>query len=546
MNHKEIMFDTEARKALQRGVDKLAGSVRLTLGPKGRYAVLDMTFGTPLITNDGVTIARQIELRNIFENQGVQLVLEAATRTNDMAGDGTTTALLLAQVIVREGLKNVAAGANPVLVRDGIEKAVETAVDEIRSRAQGITTREEVARIGAISARSGEVGDTISEAIDKVGKDGVINVQAGNTLDLELDFAEGMHLDKGYISPYFVTDQDRMEAVLDDPYILMTDKKIGNVQEVLGVLDQVRQQGGSLLIMAEDVEGEALSALIVNKTRGTFEVAAIRAPGFGDRRRRMLEDIAILTGGEVITDERGLELENVRMGQLGRAGRVTVTKNGTTLVDGAGDPEEIAARISQIKNRLAVETAEFDREKLQERLARLSGGVAVIGVGAATEVELKEKKHRVEDALSATRAALAEGVVPGGGVTLLHAQKAVGEMLSFLEGDELTGARIIHRALEEPIRQIAANAGADGSIVAEKVRGRDGNVGYNALTGEYEDLLEAGVMDPVTVARSALQNAASIGGLIITTQAVVAEPSERGAAAGAAEVSRAGMNMDFM
>jgi chaperonin GroEL len=546
VSHKHIAFDTHARVSLQRGVDKLAYSVRGTLGPKGRYAVVDMTFGTPLVTNDGVTIARQIELDNVFENQGVQLVLQAATRTNDVAGDGTTTALILSQMIVREGLRNVAAGASPVLVREGMDKAVEAAVEEIKSRATGVTTREQVARIGAISSRSPEVGEVIADAIDQVGKDGVVSIQEGNTLGMEMDFVEGMHLDKGYVSPYFVTDQERMEAVLEDPYILMTDRKIGDLQEVLHIFDEVRRQGGSLLVMAEDVEGEALSVLTTNKTRGTFDAAAIRAPGFGERRKRMLEDIAILTGGEVITDERGQELQNTGMDQLGRAGRVVVTKNGTTLVDGAGDPEAVADRMSQIKNRLAVETAEFDREKLQERLARLAGGVAIIGVGAATEAEMREKKHRVEDALAATRAALAEGVVPGGGVALLHAQKAVGELIQTLDGDELTGARIIHRALEEPIRQIAHNAGADGSIVADKVRGGDGNVGYNALTGEYEDLVEAGVLDPTMVTRSALQHASSIGGLIVTTQAIVAVQPERGAAAGAAEVNRAGMNMEFM
>jgi chaperonin GroEL len=546
VSHKKIMFDATARRALQCGVDKLVGSVKPTLGPKGRYAVLDMTFGTPLVTNDGVTIARQIELGNMFENQGVQLVLEAATKTNDVAGDGTTTALVLAQLIVREGLKNVAAGAKPVRVREGMTKAVDAAVEEIRGRAAGIESREEVARIGAISSRSEEVGEVIAEALEQVGKDGVVNVREGNTLGLELDFAEGMHLDKGYVSPYFVTDEERMEAVLEDPYILMTDGKIGNLESIMGVLEEVRRQRGSLLIMAEDVEGDALAALIVNKTRGGFDVAAIRAPGFGERRKRMLEDIAILTGGEVITAERGMELENTRLEQLGRAGRIVIGKDGTTLVDGAGAPEAVADRVSQIKNRLSVETAEFDREKLQERLARLSGGVAIIGVGAATEAELREKKHRVEDALAATRAALEEGVVPGGGVALLHAQGAVGEMMTTLDGDELTGARIIHRALEEPTRQIAVNAGADGSIVAERIRRGGGNLGYNALTGEYEDLLQAGVVDPAMVTRGALQNAASIGGLIVTTQAIVAEPGERGAAAGAAEVSRAGMNMDLM
>jgi len=541
--HKKLKFDTDARRALERGVNKLAGAVRVTLGPKGQYVVLGQAFGTPTITNDGVTIARQVELRDVFENQGAQLVLEVATKTNDVAGDGTTTALVLAQKIVSEGLKNVAAGANPVILRGGIEKAVEAAVGSIRDQAREISGRDEISRVGAISARSQEIGNVIADAIEKVGKDGVVNVEQGQTLGMELEFTEGMQFDKGYVSPYFVTDQETMEAVLDEPYILFASQKIGNVTDLLPVLNAVVQSGKPLLIISDDLEGEALSALIVNKVRGTFSAAAVRAPSFGDRRKRMLEDIAILTGGEVITAELGLTLENTRIDQLGRARRVVITKDNTVLIDGTGDPEKIAGRTHQIRNELELTESDFDREKLQERLARLAGGVAIIKVGAATETELKEKKHRVEDALSAIRAALEEGIVPGGGVAFLRAQEAVGEMLGTLDGDEKTGATIVHRALEEPIRQIAANAGADGSIVVSRVRDRGGDVGFNALTGEYEDLISAGVTDPTMVSRSALQNAASIGSLILTTEAVVAEPPPGG---GAAAVSRSGHNMDFM
>lgn len=526
MAHKELKFNTEARQALERGVNKLADAVKVTLGPKGQYVVLDKKFGSPTITNDGVTIAREIELEDIFENQGAQLLKEVATKTNDVAGDGTTTATVLAQVIVREGLKNVAAGANPVILRNGIEKAVERAVEAIREQAKEISGKDEIARVGAISARSEEVGNVIAEAIDKVGKDGVVNVEEGQTLGIDLEFTEGMQFDKGYLSPYFVTDQDRMEAVLEDPYILIANQKISNVQDLLPLLNQVMQANKPLLIIAEDVEGEALATLIVNKLRGTFQSCAVKAPGFGDRRKRMMEDIAILTGGEVITEELGLKLENTQLSQLGRARKVVVTKDDTTIVDGAGDPEQIKGRINQIKAELETTDSDFDREKLQERLAKLAGGVAVIKVGAATETELKEKKHRVEDALSATRAALEEGIVPGGGVALLKAQKAVGELLDELDGDERTGARIVYRALEEPIRQIAENAGADGSIVVDKVRAQGDSIGFNALTGGYEDLVAAGVIDPAMVTRSALQNAASIAGLLVTTDVVVAEPEE--------------------
>jgi chaperonin GroEL len=524
--HKELRFNTEARRALEAGVNKLADAVKITLGPKGQYVVLDKKFGSPTITNDGVTIAREIELEDIFENQGAQLVKEVATKTNDVAGDGTTTATVLAQIIVREGLKNVAAGANPVILRSGVDKAVSAAVEAIKAQSTEISGKEEISRVGAISARSEEVGNVIADAIDKVGKDGVVNVEESQTFGMDLEFTEGMQFDKGYLSPYFVTDQERMEAVLDDPYILIANQKIGNVQDVLPLLNQVMQSSKPLLILSEDVEGEALATLIVNKLRGTFNAAAVKAPGFGDRRKRMLEDIAILTGGEVITEELGLKLENTQLNQLGRARKVVITKDETTIVDGAGETERITGRINQIRSEIETTDSDFDREKLQERLAKLAGGVAVIKVGAATETELKEKKHRVEDALSATRAALEEGIVPGGGVAFLHAQQPVADLLDSLDSDERTGARIIHRALEEPIRQIATNAGADGSIVVDKVRTEGGNVGFNALSGEYEDLVSAGVTDPTMVSRSALQNAASIGSLIVTTDVIVAEPEE--------------------
>jgi chaperonin GroEL len=541
--HKKLRFDTEARRAIEAGVNKLANAVRVTLGPKGQYVVLQKPFVSPTLTNDGVTIAQEIELKDIFENQAAQLVKEVATKTNDIAGDGTTTALVLAQTIVHEGLKNVAAGANPVILRGGIEKAVEVAVEAIKVQSKEISDRDEVARVGAISARSDEIGDVIAEAIDKVGKDGVVNVEEGQTLGMDLEFTEGMQFDKGYISPYFITDQERKEAVLDDPYILIANQKIGNVQELLPVLNQVMQSNRPLLIISDDVEGEALATLIVNKLRGTFNAAAVRAPLFGDRRKRMMEDIAILTGGEIITEELGLKLENTQLNQLGRARKVVITKDDTTIVDGAGDAERIRGRITQVNAELEITTSDYDREKLQERLAKLAGGVAVIKVGAATETELRERKHRVEDALSATRAALEEGIVPGGGVTLLHAQRPVAELLDSLDGDERTGARIVHRALEEPIRQIAVNAGADGSIVAQRVRDQGGSIGFNALTGEYEDLVAAGIIDPAMVTRSALQNAASIGNLIVTTDVVVAEPAE---GLGAAARVKAGMNMDVL
>jgi chaperonin GroEL len=541
--HKQLRFDTDARRAMETGVDKLANAVRTTLGPKGQYVVLHKPLISPTITNDGVTIAQEIDLEDIFENQAAQLVKEVAFKTNDVAGDGTTTALILAQSIIHEGIKNVAAGANPVFLRRGIEKAAEVAVRTILDRATEVEGRDGMVRVGAISARSEEVGNVIADAIEKVGTDGVVNVEEGQTLAMQLEFVEGMQFDKGYVSPQFVTDEERMEAVLDEPYILIASQKIGNAQDLLPILDQVMQSNKPLLIISDDLEGEALAALIVNKGRGALDVAAIRAPLFGDRRKRMLEDIAILTGGEVITEELGLKLENARLDQLGRAGKAVVTKDGTTIVGGAGDPERIRGRVKQLKSELEVTSQDYDRQKLNERLAKLAGGVAVVKVGAATDSELREKKHRVEDALSATRAALEEGIVPGGGVALLHAQGPVGELLDTLDGDERTGALIVHRALEEPIKQIAVNSGADGSIVAERIRDRDDNVGFNALTGEYEDMVSAGITDPAMVTRSALQNAASIGALIVTTDVVVAEPP---AGLGAAAVTRAGMDMDIL
>jgi chaperonin GroEL len=540
---KKLRFDTDARRAMEAGVNKLVNAVKVTLGPKGQYVVLHKALLSPTLTNDGVTIAQEIDLKDIFENQAAQMVKEVAFKTNDVAGDGTTTALVLAQIIVHEGLKNVTAGANPVILRGGIEKAVEVAIAAIKAQAKEVSGRDEISRVGAISARSDEIGNVIADAIDKVGKDGVVNVEEGQTFGMDLEFTEGMQFDKGYLSPYFVTDQDRMEAVLDDPYFLIASQKISNVRDLLPVLNQVVRSNRPLLIIADDIEGEALAALTVNKLRGTFNVAAVRGPLFGDRRKRMLEDIAILTGGEVITEELGLKLENTQLDQLGSARRVVITKDDTVIVDGAGDTERIADRINQIQSELANTSSDYDREKLQERAAKLAGGVAVIKVGAATETELREKKHRVEDALSATRAALEEGIVPGGGVALLHARQPVADMLDSLDGDERTGARIVHRALEEPIRRIAINAGADGSIVAQRVRDQGGNVGFNAVSGEYEDLVSAGIIDPAMVTRSALQNAASIGSLIVTTDVVVAEPVQ---GAGAAAVTRAGMNMDLM
>src|SRR6266516_2585205 len=526
MAHKELKFNEDARRSLERGVNILADAVKVTLGPKGRYVVLDKKFGAPTITNDGVTIAREIEIEDVFENQGAQLVREVATATNDVAGDGTTTATVLAQAIVRQGLKNVAAGANPLALKRGIEKSVDEVVANIATQAKEVSGKDQIARVATISAGDDEIGDVIADAIEKVGKDGVVNVEEGQTFGMDLEFTEGMQFDKGYIAPYMVTDQDRMEAVLEDPYILIANQKIGSVRDVLPVLEQVIQSGKPILIIAEDVEGESLATLVVNKLRGTFTGVAVKAPGFGDRRKRMLEDIAILTSGEVITEEMGLKLENTQVSQLGRARRVVVAKDTTTIVDGAGDPPAIKGRINQIKTEIENTDSDFDREKLQERLAKLSGGVAVVKVGAATETEMKEKKHRVEDALQATRAALEEGIVPGGGVALLEATEAVNLDVLAID-DEKTGARIVLRALEEPLRQIAENAGYEGSVVVNDVRKAAKGEGLNAATGEIVDLVSAGVIDPDMVTRSALQNAASIAKNILTTEAIVAEVPEK-------------------
>jgi chaperonin GroEL len=531
MAHKELKYSSEARSALEAGVDAVANAVKVTLGPKGRYVVLDKKFGAPTITNDGVTIAREIEVEDVFENQGAQLVREVATATNDVAGDGTTTATVLAQAIVRQGLKNVAAGANPLALKRGIEKAVDEVVKNIATQSKEVSGKDQIARVATISAGDEEIGDVIADAIEKVGKDGVVNVEEGQTFGMDLEFTEGMQFDKGYISPYMVTDQDRMEAVLEDPYILIANQKIGSVRDVLPVLEAVIQSGKPILIIAEDVEGESLATLVVNKLRGTFTGVAVKAPGFGDRRKRMLEDIAILTNAEVITEEMGLKLENTQLSQLGRARRVVVAKDTTTIVDGAGDATAIKGRINQIKAEIENTDSDFDREKLQERLAKLSGGVAVVKVGAATETEMKEKKHRVEDALQATRAALEEGIVPGGGVALLQASAAVsiGENGASADGsdDERTGARIVLRALEEPLRQLAENAGLEGSVVVNDVRKAKKGFGLNAATNEIVDLVAAGVIDPAMVTRSALQNAASIAKNILTTEAIVAEVPEK-------------------
>src|SRR4051794_12815474 len=543
MAHKEVKFNEDARRSLERGVNILADAVKVTLGPKGRYVVLDKKYGAPTITNDGVTIAREIEVEDVFENQGAQLVREVATATNDVAGDGTTTATVLAQAIVREGLRNVAAGANPIALKRGIERAVESVVENLKTQSVEISGKEDIARVATISSREREIGDVIADAIEKVGKDGVVNVEEGQTFGLELEFTEGMQFDKGYLSPYMITDSERMEAVLDDPYILVANQKIGGIKDLLPVLEQVIQAGKPLLIVAEDVEGESLATIVVNKLRGTFQATAVKAPGFGDRRKRMLEDIAILAGGEVITEEMGLKLENTKLTQLGRARKVVVDKDSTTIIDGAGDGEAIKSRIKQIKAEVENTDSDFDREKLQERLAKLSGGVAVVKVGAATETEMKEKKHRVEDALQATRAALEEGIVPGGGVALLNAADKVKEkLLGGLEGDEKTGAQIILRALEEPLRQLAHNAGLEGSIVVQSVRTAKTGHGLNVDSGEVEDLVKSGIIDPTMVTRSALQNAASIGKNILTTEAIVAEvPEKSGAPAGAGMPDMSGM-----
>ena len=524
---KEIKFAQDTRKALETGVNKLADTVKVTLGPKGRNVILDKKFGAPLITNDGVTIAKEIELEDRFENMGAQLVKEVAIKTNDVAGDGTTTATVLAQAIIREGLKNVTAGANPVLLRKGIQKAVDVAVEELKSQSRTIETKESISQIASISAGDEEVGKLIAEAMEIVGRDGVITVEESKTMHTELDTVEGMQFDRGFVSAYMVTDVDKMEAVLNDPYILITDKKISNIQEILPVLEQIVQQGRKLLIIAEDVDGEALSTLVVNKLRGTFEVVAVKAPGFGDRRKQMLEDIAILTGGTLISEELGYELKEADLSLLGRASSVKVTKETTTIVDGAGEKIDIENRVNQIKYQIGETTSEFDKEKLMERLAKLSGGVAVVKVGAATEVEMKERKLRIEDALNATRAGVEEGMVAGGGTALVSVIPAVENVISTLEGEVKIGAQIVRRALEEPLRQIAINAGLEGAVIIQNVVNSEAEVGFDALNEKYVNMIEAGIVDPTKVTRSALQNAASIAGVFLTTEAAVADlPSE--------------------
>ncbi len=521
---KEIKFSEEARRAMLRGVDKLADAVKVTLGPKGRNVVLEKKFGSPLITNDGVTIAKEIELEDPFENMGAKLVAEVASKTNDVAGDGTTTATVLAQAMIREGLKNVTAGANPMGIRKGIEKAVAVAVEELKAISKPIQGRESIAQVAAISAADEEVGQLIAEAMERVGNDGVITLEESKGFTTELDVVEGMQFDRGYVSPYMITDTEKMEAVLENPYILITDKKISNIQDILPILEQVVQQGKPLLIIAEDVEGEALATLVVNKLRGTFTAVAVKAPGFGDRRKAMLEDIAILTGGEVISEELGRDLKSTTIASLGRASKVVVTKENTTIVDGAGDSERIKARINQIRAQLEETTSEFDREKLQERLAKLAGGVAVIKVGAATETELKERKLRIEDALNSTRAAVEEGIVAGGGTALMNVYNKVAAIEA--EGDEATGVKIVLRAIEEPVRQIAQNAGLEGSVIVERLKTEKPGIGFNAATGEWVDMIEAGIVDPTKVTRSALQNAASVAAMFLTTEAVVADKPE--------------------
>ncbi|AUS07714.1 chaperonin GroEL [Laceyella sacchari] len=524
---KDIKFSEDARRAMLRGVDALANAVKVTIGPKGRNVVLERKFGSPLITNDGVTIAKEIELEDPFENMGAQLVKEVATKTNDVAGDGTTTATVLAQAIIREGLKNVAAGANPMVLRKGIEKAVSAAVTEIKKIAKPIEGKDSIAQVAAISANDEETGALIAEAMERVGNDGVITVEESKGFNTELEVVEGMQFDRGYISPYMITDTDKMEAVLDEPYILITDKKISNIQDVLPVLEKVVQQGRPLLIIAEDVEGEALATLVVNKLRGTFTAVAVKAPGFGDRRKAMLEDIAILTGGQVITEDLGLDLKSTGIESLGRARQVRVNKENTIVVDGFGEQSDIQARIKQIRQQLEETTSEFDKEKLQERLAKLAGGVAVIKVGAATETELKEKKLRIEDALNATRAAVEEGIVSGGGTALVNVIRAVEDLEASLPvGDEKTGVSIIKRALEEPVRQIAHNSGLEGSVIVERLKKEEVGIGFNALTGEWVNMIQVGVVDPAKVTRSALQNAASVAAMFLTTEAVVADKPE--------------------
>jgi chaperonin GroEL len=544
MAAKIITFQEEARRSLERGMDQLANAVKITLGPKGRNVVLEKKWGAPTITNDGVSIAKEIELEEPLERIGAELVKEVAKKTNDVAGDGTTTATVLAQAMLKEGLRNVAAGANPMSLKRGIERAVELSVEQIKNQAKEIEGKDEIAHVAAISAGDPEIGEQIAEAMDKVGKDGVITVEESQTFGMELELVEGMRFDKGYISPYFVTDAERMEVSLEDPYILLANQKISAVKDLLPVLEKVMQSGKPLAIIAEDVEGEALATLVVNKIRGTFRSVAIKAPGFGDRRKAMLQDIAILTGGQVISEEVGLKLENATLDLLGRARKLVVTKDETTVVEGQGSEDDIKGRINQIKTEIDKTDSDYDREKLQERLAKLSGGVAVIKVGAATEVELKEKKHRIEDAVSATKAAVEEGIVPGGGVALLQAQAGLDKV--DLEGDEATGANIVRRALEEPLKQIAANCGLEGGVVVERVRSEGTNgYGFNAETGEYGDMMKFGVIDPAKVTRSALQNAASIAALFLTTEAVIAEKPEKDKAPAMPGGGMGGGDMDF-
>ncbi len=538
---KEIKFSEDARSLMLRGVDKLADAVKVTLGPKGRNVVLEKKFGSPLITNDGVTIAKEIELDDPFENMGAKLVAEVASKTNEIAGDGTTTATVLAQAMIREGLKNVTAGANPVGIRKGIEKAVAAAVNELKEISKEIEGKESIAQVAAISAADEEVGQLIAEAMERVGNDGVITIEESKGFTTELDVVEGMQFDRGYASPYMVTDSEKMEAVLENPYILITDKKITSIQEILPVLEQVVQQGKPLILIAEDVEGEALATLVVNKLRGTFNAVAVKAPGFGDRRKAMLEDIAILTGAEVITEELGLELKSANISQLGRAAKVVVTKENTTIVEGAGQPDRITGRVSQIRSQLEDTTSEFDKEKLQERLAKLSGGVAVIKVGAATETELKERKLRIEDALNSTRAAVEEGIVSGGGTALVNVYNKVVEMTSTEVGDVATGVKIVLRALEEPVRQIANNAGLEGSIIVDRLKREEIGIGFNAANGEWVNMMDAGIVDPTKVTRSALQNAASVAAMFLTTEAVVADIPDKNAGGGMGMPDMGGM-----
>ncbi len=523
---KEIKYGAEARKALEAGVDQLADTVRVTIGPKGRNVVLDKSYGAPLITNDGVTIAKEIELEDPFENMGAQLVKEVATKTNDVAGDGTTTATVLAQAMIKEGMKNLAAGANPIVLRKGMKKATDAAVESIVSMSEKVSGKEQIAKVAAISAGDEAVGNMVADAMEKVSNDGVITIEESKTMQTELDLVEGMQFDRGYISAYMATDMDKMEAVLDDPYILITDKKISNIQEILPLLEQIVQSGSRLLIIAEDVEGEALTTLILNKLRGTFNVVAVKAPGYGDRRKEMLQDIAILTGGQVISEEVGLELKDATMDQLGRAKSVKVQKESTVIVDGEGDKDAIAARVSQIRGQIEETTSEFDKEKLQERLAKLAGGVAVIRVGAATETEMKESKLRMEDALNATRAAVEEGIIAGGGSAYIHASKEVAKLVDSLDGDEKTGAKVVLKALEAPLFHISANAGLEGSVIINKVREAQPGFGFDAYNETYVNMVEAGILDPVKVTRSALQNACSVASTLLTTESVVADIKE--------------------